>query len=121
MHDAVKKGDALLREMNLKRADFKCEVCGTDQDTLDNHHFLPKSVYPQHRFNPDGTAILCRRRCHFEAENYPDQFLASAVQIERLQDRVLWHDINKGIGKYPSEVDYDDMFDDLQALNVMDV
>ena len=118
MDPIIKKGDALLREKNLKRANFKCEMCGTDQDRLDNHHLLPKSVYPQHRFRPENTTILCRKKCHYEAEVFPERFLSEAVLIPRLRDRVLWRDEHNKIGMNPVEVDYEGMFEVLNQSEI---
>jgi hypothetical protein len=112
MTDFVKKGDTELRKRNLERAGGRCELCSSDYQP-DNHHLLPKSVYPQHRFKAINTAILCRRRCHNMAENFPIEFEEAIFDKPAFHERVEWVNDNKGIGKYPSEVDYEEMYNEL--------
>jgi hypothetical protein len=110
MTDFVQKGDKELRKRNLARAGNRCELCG-DTYEPDNHHLLPKSVYPQHRFEKMNTAILCRRVCHNMAENFPLKFADAIKDKPAFQERAEWVNDHKGIGKYPSKVDYEKMYD----------
>jgi hypothetical protein len=114
MNPFVEKGDAELRERNLVRAYGRCELCGSTHEP-DNHHLLPKSVYPQHRFEKMNTAILCRRKCHNMAENFPTAFTEAIQDKANFQERIQWVDEHKGIGKYPAEVDYEEMYETLMS------
>ena len=108
MKAIVKKGDKLIREYSLMRAGCRCELCNTDRDDLDSHHLLPKSVYPQHRHNPNNIAILCRRECHIMAEDHPEEFAEQAAESGRFADRLQWADDHRDTDKYPTEVDYEE-------------
>jgi hypothetical protein len=112
MNEFIKKGDKELRKRNLARAGNRCELCPSTYQ-LDNHHLLPKSIYPQHRFEPMNTVILCRLKCHDMAENHPIDFAEEFETNANLQDRADWVNEHKGIGKYPSSVDYEKMYNEL--------
>jgi hypothetical protein len=112
MTDFVKKGDQELRKRNLERAGNRCELCKSNY-MLDNHHLLPKSVYPQHRFEPRNTAILCRFRCHNLAENHPLDFAEAIENNEAFRERVEWVSEHKGIGKFSYDCDYEEMYNEL--------
>lgn len=105
----VAKGDKLRREKALVRAGYRCELgCRVfGKHNLQDHHLLPKSVYPQHRFKLINSAILCVT-CHDTAENDPDRFEEKALQSPALRDRMLWALENTGVDKYPTEVDYEE-------------
>lgn len=114
MTDFVKKGDQELRKRNLERAVNRCELCKSTY-MLDNHHLLPKSVYPQHRFEKMNTAILCRFRCHNLAENRPTDF-ANAIEMHpAFTQRIMWVNDHTGIGKYPRDIDYEEMYNVLMG------
>ena len=112
MIDFVEKGDTELRKRNLHRTRGRCELCGSNYQP-DNHHLLPKSVYPQHRFEKMNTAILCRRRCHNMAENFPMEFTEAIKDKPAFRERVQWVSDHKKIGMHPSEVDYEAMYNEL--------
>ena len=105
-------GDKELRKRNLARAGDRCELCGSTYQP-DNHHLLPKSVYPQHRFEKMNTTILCRLKCHNLAENHPEDFADAIAGKANFQERIEWVDEHRGIGKYPSEVDWEKMYNEL--------
>lgn len=105
MKPIIKEGDKLIRERSLMRAGHRCELCTTTRDELDTHHMLPKTVYPQHRYKLENTAMLCRLKCHNMAENHPDQFADEIARTGRLTDRLQWANDNEGIDKYPIDVD----------------
>jgi hypothetical protein len=45
------------------------------------------------------------------AENFPTEF-AEAIELKaNLEDRFMWAHDHWGIGKYPVEVDYEEMYD----------
>jgi hypothetical protein len=112
MEQVVKDGDVVLKKRNLERAGNKCELCNSTYQ-LDNHHLLPKSIYPQWRFEKMNTAILCRFRCHNLAENHPTDF-ANAIQMKaNFTQRIMWVNEHTGIGKYPTEINYGEMYDEL--------
>ena len=114
MNPFIKKGDKILRERNLARAGNKCELCSSTYQP-DNHHLLPKSIYPQHRFEKMNTAILCRFRCHNLAENHPTDF-AEAIQMKaNFQERIHWVNEHTGIGKHPAEVEWEEMYNELMS------
>jgi len=114
MSSYIKKGDILLKKHNLIRANNRCELCGATFE-LDNHHLLPKSVYPQWRFEKRNTVILCRRKCHNLAENFPIEFARIFKEKVRFKERVKWVEEHAGIGKYPTEVNWEEMFDNLMS------
>ena len=110
MSSIIKQGAKLRRLLSLKRADYRCELCRKviGQSRLDDHHLLPKSVYPQHRFELQNSAILCKMECHPLAENDPEEFERRAIKFEKLRPRIIWARSNRGINKYPVEVDHDE-------------
>jgi hypothetical protein len=113
MNPIIKKGDEELKKRNLERAGNKCELCNSTYQ-LDNHHLMPKSIYPQWRFEEMNTAILCRFRCHSLAENHPTDF-ANAIEMKaNFHERIQWVNEHTGIGKYPADVDYEAMYEKLK-------
>lgn len=105
MNPIIKNGDLLLKRWCLERADFRFEMCDTQTDHIDPHHILPKSVYPQHRHNPENIAVLCRSECHNFAETKPRAFMKAARTKHKLQNRIMFYDKNKGINPNPPYVD----------------
>ncbi len=108
MKPVIIKGDRLLKQICLLRAEHRCEKCTSSLHELDPHHLLPKSVYPQHRHNPENIVILCRRKCHNLAELNPVKFLAEIRLKLNLKDRVVFYDENKDINPHPVSVDYEE-------------
>jgi len=112
MNNFIPLGDQLLRKRNLERAGDRCELCNSAY-CLDNHHLLPKSIYPQWRFEEMNTAILCRFKCHNLAENHPTDFLNEIEMKANFTERIMWVNEHMGIGKYPAEINYEEMYKEL--------
>lgn len=66
------------KKLSLERAGHKCEACGTQNGSMCNccgtlvklhvHHVKSFAKYPESRFDPANSQVLCPR-CHF-AEHY---------------------------------------------------
>lgn len=111
MKPIIKKGDALRRNLSLARASDRCEVCTCDFNLAD-HHVLPKSVYPQHRFNKNNSVILCVP-CHEMIELNREVLLVHMRARPRFDDRLNFYRTNEGINKNPPTIDYEKQYEDL--------
>jgi len=60
-----------------------------------------------------NTAILCRFRCHNLAENHPTDFLNEIEMKANFTERIMWVNEHMGIGKYPAEINYEEMYKEL--------
>lgn len=114
MHELIIQGLPILKAKCLERAGYKCEVSGRNPVILDNHHILPKSVYPQWYLEPMNMIILSRE-WHVVAEEHAEEFLEGLKRNPKLADRVAWVEEHRGINKYPIDIDYRGMFDKLMA------
>jgi hypothetical protein len=47
------------------------------------------------------------------AENFPAEFAKAFGDKPELQERFQWVFDHKGIGKHPTEIDYEEMYDEL--------
>ncbi len=111
MKTIILRGDKIHRQMALERAGNQCELCWNSYH-LENHHVLPKSVYPQHRFNFFNSCILCPV-CHNMIELEPIILTKHMETRLQFRDRLSWYKENTGIGKNPTEVDYEKQFKEL--------
>lgn len=116
MNKHTRKLDDFLRKICLDRVGNKCEVCGNG-GTLDPHHVLPKSVYPQHRGQPMNIVVLCRIDCHGKAEGADGRewLLGEMIDSQRFYERMDFYADNVEVNKYPTEVDYEKQLEDLKA------
>lgn len=55
------------RRKAIKRADYKCQLCGTRKDTLQVHHNSYKNLYWEKK---SDLIVLCRK-CHAKHHNKP--------------------------------------------------
>ncbi|CAI3673487.1 5-methylcytosine-specific restriction enzyme A [Clostridium neonatale] len=55
------------RAKAVKRADYKCQLCGTRKDTLNVHHNSYENLYHEKK---SDLIVLCRR-CHARHHNKP--------------------------------------------------
>lgn len=51
----------------MKRAEWKCQLCGTRKDTLQVHHNCYKNLYWERK---SDLIVLCRK-CHAKHHNKP--------------------------------------------------
>lgn len=116
MNEFVKKGEPILREICLDRAGHKCELCDSEF-MLDCHHILAKSIYPQYRLEPMNIIVVCRMKCHCLAENQAEEFLEQVGEKSKLQDRLIWATLLRGIDMNPTDADYEGQYNKLMEWN----
>lgn len=101
----VKELDVLVREVCLKRANYKCELSGKGNVTLHAHHVISRSNY-RVRWNPDNLVALTAGNHTlglFSAHKNPIEFLDIMTQkrghtwLIKLQ-REAW--VNAGVAKH---------------------